>query len=73
MFLCIKHMLEVGAEPGLPVPVGSPSPAVSPRGRGGTACQRGRRRLRGVTAGMAALPERRPGPRASDPLMSEGL
>lgn len=32
MFLCIKHVLEVGAEPGLPVvPVGSASPAVPAR------------------------------------------
>lgn len=73
MFLCIKHVLEVGAEPRLPVPVGSPSPVVSSRGHGATACRRGRRWLRGVTVGMAALPEHRPGPGASQLLLSKGL
>lgn len=27
MFVCIEHVLEAGAAPGLPVPVGSPSAA----------------------------------------------
>lgn len=73
MFLCIKHMLEVGAEPELPVPVGSPSPAVSSRGCGATTCGRGRRRLCSLAGGMAVLPEHRPGPGASSLFLSEGL
>lgn len=73
MFLCIKHVLEVGAELGLPVPVGSPSPTVSSRGCGATACRRGRRRPHGLAVGMAVLPEHRPGPRASSLFLSEGL
>lgn len=51
MFLCINDVLEVGAEPGLPVPAGSPSPAVSSRGRSASACQRGHRWLHAVTHG----------------------
>lgn len=70
MFLCINDVLEVGAEPGLPVPVGSPSPAVSSRGHGATACRRGHRWLHGVTVGMAG---HRPGLGASELLLSEGL
>lgn len=42
MFLCIKDVLEAGAAPGLPVPAGSPGPAVPSPGHGARACQRGR-------------------------------
>lgn len=51
MFLCMKHVLEVGAEPELPVPWGV---SVCWRGRGGGGAARAQARPRGLQPALGS-------------------